>query len=136
MVSQLDEMKFFKDPSGIKLWIERQNNQMWVHVKGLTFPFKKEKQSLRKKVKEDSYVENLKAPFPGRIVSINVKENEWAAARQHLIVIESMKMEHTLNIPHKAQIQSIKVKEGQSVEFDEVLIHFSNIKNGPANEKN
>ena len=129
-------MKFFKDPLGIKIWIEKQNNQFWVHIKGLTFPFKKERQSLRKKLKEYSYVENLKAPFPGRIVSINVKENEWVVPHQHLIVIESMKMEHTLNIPHKAKVQSIKVKEGQSVEFDEVLIHFSNIKSRPANEKN
>ena len=129
-------MKFFKDPSGIKIWIEKKNNQIWIHVKGLTFPLKKEKKSPTKKLEKQLYIENLKAPFPGRVISINVKENEWITPHQHLIVIESMKMEHTLTLPHKAQVQSIKVKEGQSVEFDEVLIHLSHVKSETTNEKN
>ena len=120
-------MKFFKSPFGIKLWIEKHEGRYWVHINGRTFSITPAVSVIKKKEEKTDFVSNLKAPFPGRISAVKVKKGDKVEPGQHLIIIESMKMEHTLNIHCKAQVQFIKVKEGQSVEFDEVLMNFNKL---------
>lgn len=128
MVLSLAGMKFFKSPLGIKLWMEKHKGRYWVHINGRTLFAGQTASTVKKQRPEEKtmrFISQLKAPFPGRITAVKVKEKEWAAAGRHLIVIESMKMEHTLHVHCRSQVQSIKVKEGQSVEFDELLITFN-----------
>lgn len=63
----------------------------------------------------------LRAPMPGKIVKVLISSNETVTADQPLMVLEAMKMEHTLRAPHAGIIQSIhfltgdQVQEGDSV---------------------
>ena len=120
-------MKFIKDPSGVKFWFEKIGEKTWVHFKGHTFVFK-EKLKNYKKQERFTFLPLFKAPFPGRILSVKIKEEDVISSYQHLIVMESMKIEHTLSVPYKAKIKNIYIKEGDSVEINQNLIQFEEIK--------
>ena len=81
------------------------------------------------KLKEPSYfmeeaVNIMTSPMPGKIIKIAVKENQVIKAGTLCIVLEAMKMENELEAPRDAIIKKIYIKEGDSVEIDELLISF------------
>ena len=71
-----------------------------------------------KKIKE------LKAPMPGLVLDILVKEGDEVKEGDKLLVLEAMKMENNLKAEAGAKIKTIKCKKGQAVEKNEVLIIF------------
>lgn len=122
-------MKFIKNSSGLKFWFEKKGEKIWVHFDGHTFVLKRKIKEafLNKKKKETSFSPSFKASFPGRILSIKVQKGDPVSAYQHLIIIESMKIEHTLSVPYSARIKSICVREGESVDIDQELIQFDKL---------
>jgi pyruvate carboxylase subunit B len=64
----------------------------------------------------------VKAPMPGLVVKIFVKEGMTVVKDEKLIVIEAMKMENTLKSPVTGVIKSVNVIEGQAVEKGGLLI--------------
>ena len=130
--------KFYKSPSGIKFFAEKVGKTIWVHLKGHTFPLKSNQQpQVHTQPSSTPRMARLTAPFPGRIIAIKVKPNDSISPQQHLVVIESMKMEHTLSIHHSATVQSILVKEGQTVTFEQKIMTFVPLStNEVSNESN
>ena len=118
-------MKFFKDPSGIKFWVEKVGEKIWVHFKGRTFTVSNQKKELvdqkKSSIQKEPY---LVSPISGRVFSIKVKEGDSVQEGEALIVIESMKIEHTLTAFQLVKIKSVLVKTGQSVESNEKLLLF------------
>ena len=118
-------MKFFKHSSGVHFWIEKVGEKIWVHFKGRTFNFFHKKIELENQQKLNIQREPyLKSPLSGRVLSLKVKEGDDVQKGAVLVVIESMKIEHTLLALRSVQIKSILVKEGQSVESNEKLLIF------------
>jgi propionyl-CoA carboxylase alpha chain len=64
------------------------------------------------------------SPMPGGVVSVNVAAGQHVVDGQELLVIEAMKMQNLIRSEKDAKIKSVKVKKGQSVAVDEVLIEF------------
>jgi biotin carboxyl carrier protein len=69
-------------------------------------------------------VNNIKAPMPGLIIDLKVKEGEEVKQGDPLLILEAMKMENILKCPGDGIIKSLKVKKGDSVEKNQVLIEF------------
>ena len=65
---------------------------------------------------------NLKAPMPGLIVAVPVSEGQAVKKGDILIVLESMKMQNELKCARDGTIGRIKVKAGDNVEHNQVLI--------------
>ncbi len=67
---------------------------------------------------EDSHGGHLTAPMPGSVVSVLVKPGDTVTKGQALIVMEAMKMEHTIIAPFAGKVEAIyfaakeQVKEG------------------------
>jgi 3-methylcrotonyl-CoA carboxylase alpha subunit len=67
---------------------------------------------------EDSHGGHLTAPMPGSVVSVLVKVGDTVTKGQPLIVMEAMKMEHTIVAPLAGKVEAIyftakeQVKEG------------------------
>lgn len=63
----------------------------------------------------------LNAPMPGTILKINVAKGDSFSPSQALIIMESMKMEMTLSVPHGGTIMEITCHTGQLVEMGALL---------------
>jgi biotin carboxyl carrier protein len=65
---------------------------------------------------------NVVAPINGKVVKINVTIGDTVKENQSLLVFEAMKMEMDLPCPSNGCIKEIKIKEGQQIDTDTVLI--------------
>jgi biotin carboxyl carrier protein len=72
-----------------------------------------------KKVKE------LKAPMPGMVLKVLVKEGDEISKDQPLLILEAMKMENVIKAVGPAKVGEIKIIEGQAVEKGAILIAFT-----------
>ncbi|MFA0962564.1 biotin/lipoyl-containing protein [Roseivirga sp. BDSF3-8] len=69
-------------------------------------------------------INDLKAPMPGLILDILVEPGQEIKKDDPLIVLEAMKMENVIKSPGEAVVSAIKVKKGESVEKNQLLIQF------------
>ena len=63
---------------------------------------------------------DIASPMPGTVISIEVADGEEVAEGQAVLVIEAMKMEHTLTAAHSGQV-TVHVGVGDKVTTGEVL---------------
>jgi propionyl-CoA carboxylase alpha chain len=64
---------------------------------------------------------SLLAPMPGTVVSVAVEAGAEVAAGQPVLVLEAMKMQHTVSAPHAGVVTEIDVRPGAQVAAGEVL---------------
>lgn len=64
----------------------------------------------------------ITAPMPGRIVDIKVKPGQLVNRGEPLLVMEAMKMEHTLYAPDQCRVETIYYAVGDSVEEGKELV--------------
>ena len=65
---------------------------------------------------------DMKAPMPGRVVAILVKDHEPVKMGQGLLVLEAMKMENEIRAPRDGVVQKILVAVGDNVELAAPLL--------------
>lgn len=64
---------------------------------------------------------SLLAPMPGTVVSVAVETGQAVTAGQTVLVLEAMKMQHTVKAPTDGVVTQIDVKAGAQVAAGEVL---------------
>ncbi len=64
----------------------------------------------------------LKAPMPGTILAVKVKEGDRITRGQLLLILEAMKMENEIMSVADGQILSVHVEKGAAVSADDPLI--------------
>ena len=62
------------------------------------------------------------APMPGRIVEIRVSEGDTVEAGQVLLIMEAMKMEHSVTAPQDGTVEQVSVDAGDQVDADALLV--------------
>ncbi len=68
---------------------------------------------------------SVRCPMPGLVVSVAVAEGQEVKAGETLAVIEAMKMENILRAERDGTIENIRVKPGDSIAVDAVIIEFA-----------
>jgi propionyl-CoA carboxylase alpha chain len=68
---------------------------------------------------------SVRCPMPGLVVSIAVNEGQEVKAGETLAVVEAMKMENILRAERDGVISKIRVKPGDSVAVDAVIMEFA-----------
>lgn len=71
-----------------------------------------------------SVVNDIKAPMPGMILDVNIKEGDEVKEGDYLLVLEAMKMENTLTAPRDGIVKSVSVQKGETVEKNQLLIEM------------
>ncbi len=69
---------------------------------------------------------NVRAPMTGRVVRVDCAEGDVVTAGQTLLVLEAMKMEHTLKAPLAGTIAAARVSVNQLVNGGDVLVTIDN----------
>ncbi len=82
-----------------------------------------EKKILRSKAKNVGHA-SMKSPMPGKVLKILVKPGQVVSAHEPLIVMEAMKMEHTIRAIENGTIGKLYFNEGDMVEGNVDLIEF------------
>jgi acetyl-CoA/propionyl-CoA carboxylase biotin carboxyl carrier protein len=65
---------------------------------------------------------SLRSPMPGTVLAVSVAEGDKVSAGQPLLVIEAMKMEHTIAAPADGVVHDLVVREGSQVAVDAPLV--------------
>lgn len=66
----------------------------------------------------------VKAPLPGIVLELAVKEGDKVSKGQKLAVMEAMKMENEIKAEKDGEIVSVKVSQGQSVLQDDLIMEI------------
>ncbi len=69
-------------------------------------------------------VSDIKAPMPGLILEVPVKEGQQVEKGTVLLVLEAMKMENAIKSPQSGKVKKVLVKPGQGVEKNQLLVQF------------
>ncbi len=69
-------------------------------------------------------VNDIKAPMPGLILDVQVKEGDEVKEGDYLLVLEAMKMENTLSAPRDGVVKSVSIKKGETVDKNQLLIEM------------
>jgi 3-methylcrotonyl-CoA carboxylase alpha subunit len=75
--------------------------------------------------------QKLTAPMPGTIVKVHVREGEQVQARQTLLVLSAMKMEHAITAPHAAVVRRLPFAEGAAVPGGATLVELGEAEADP-----
>ena len=66
--------------------------------------------------------EEVLAPMPGHIVKVLVREGDEVTADTPVVLMEAMKMENEIRSHVNGRVAAVRVKEGQTVRVNEVLV--------------
>jgi 3-methylcrotonyl-CoA carboxylase alpha subunit len=67
---------------------------------------------------------SVRSPLPGKIIDLRVKAGDTVSKGQPLLVLEAMKMEHTLAAPTDGKIKSMRYAVGEQVAEGAELVEF------------
>jgi biotin carboxyl carrier protein len=70
----------------------------------------------------DSEPGSLNAPMPGKVLEVRVEEAASVQEGDVVVILEAMKMEHTLRSPFAGLVASVRVAAGDQVDADQVLV--------------
>ena len=62
------------------------------------------------------------APMPGKVVDLKVKKGKKVKAGDILVILEAMKMEHTIRASEDGVIDKVMIAKGDQVENGAVLL--------------
>jgi acetyl-CoA/propionyl-CoA carboxylase biotin carboxyl carrier protein len=95
--------------------------QVWVGAGGSAWALHEQPRSLRA---DDPHAHHgeVTSPMPGSVIAVHAGEGDSVTKGQPLVVVEAMKMEHTLTAPLDGTVEQLLVRVGQQVKVDELLV--------------
>ncbi|MCW2670414.1 MAG: accC [Frankiales bacterium] len=95
--------------------------QVWVGAGGSAWALHEQPRSLRA---DDTHAHHgdVTSPMPGSVIAVHAGEGDSVTKGQPLVVVEAMKMEHTLTAPLDGTVEQLLVRVGQQVKVDELLV--------------
>jgi len=104
--------------------------ELYVHVLGQFFPVhvdderEKALKELVKSTKTGPSEVEIKAPIPGLVVQISVKEGDKVQKGDALLILEAMKMENIIKSPGQFKVQKISAGQGDAVQQEQTLVQL------------
>lgn len=69
-------------------------------------------------------IDFIKAPMPGLILDVMVKEGDSVKEDDALLILEAMKMENVITSPRDGVIKSVNIAKGNAIDKGYLLIEF------------
>jgi acetyl-CoA/propionyl-CoA carboxylase biotin carboxyl carrier protein len=64
---------------------------------------------------------DIRSPMPGTVIAVSASPGEAVHRGQVLMIVEAMKMEHSLRAPFDGVVVDVLARAGQQVKLDELL---------------
>lgn len=75
-------------------------------------------------LKSSSVEKDLRAPMPGLVLDVLIKEGQKVSKQSSLLILEAMKMENVLKSNFDVRVKKILINKGEKVEKNQPLILF------------
>jgi len=111
------------DGKRVTAYVSSDNAKRWVTVNGQTFVLSKSSGVKQRSAGHD-HASELVAPMPGMVRTINISEGDAVTKGQTLLLMEAMKMEIRVQAPRDGVVKKLLVKQGQTVEREQILIEI------------
>jgi 3-methylcrotonyl-CoA carboxylase alpha subunit len=72
----------------------------------------------------DVIIGTLAAPMPGKVLQVLVRPGAAVAKGAPLVILEAMKMEHTVTAPYAGRVAAIHYKTGEQVDEGSELLRL------------
>lgn len=106
--------------------INNESRNYTVDLNGETFNLEVFEEGSARRLKRDKAgfqgKQIIKAPMPGKVIKILVKEGDEVEGGTGLIIIEAMKMENELKASAKGIVKEINAEEGKTVNAGDSII--------------
>lgn len=76
------------------------------------------------KLAADNLNSDVKAPMPGKVLDVMVKEGDQVSKGDALLILEAMKMENVLKAESDCSIKKVHVASSENVEKNQVLVEL------------
>ena len=107
----------------VEVVIATRGDEVFVHLDGEAYSLRYEHPLDRLAAKAGGgAADNIRAPMPGSLVSVNVKAGNAVTKGQTLLVMESMKMETSIGAPRDGVVASVQFEKGQTFDRDALLL--------------
>ena len=110
------------------IYIASTKDKTYIHLNGRQYvvdhPIEKEKTSYGEDIHLLAADSGICAPMPGKILKILVAENQAVEQKQNLVIVEAMKMEHSVRAPRKGIVKKINFKEGALVDTGQEILEL------------
>jgi biotin carboxyl carrier protein len=118
------KLELLVDGKHVITYISSENAKRWVTVNGQTVVLTKPVAGAKRRSIGHDHASELAAPMPGQVRAVNVTEGDAVTKGQTLLVLEAMKMEIRIQAPRDGKIMKLLVKQGQTVEREQILIEL------------
>ena len=81
-------------------------------------------ETLGMKPELEQSTKDIKAPMPGKVLSIEVEEGNQVQEGETILVLEAMKMENEIKSPIQGRIKTIQVELGQTIDKQTLLVEL------------
>lgn len=87
-------------------------------------PFSMKRMKVLSSGREKTGKESLKAPMPGKIIDVLVREGSNVLRGEPLLILEAMKMQNEIQSPVNGQVIKVFAKPDSNVMKDDILIEI------------
>ena len=112
----------------VQVYMARDKDQRYVQLEGFQFLLTEPTQMgdgfQRGEEQSQEDILLIKAPMPGKVIKINVSENDKVRKNQTLAIVEAMKMENEIKSSIDGIVKKIYCKSGDLVETQNPLIEL------------
>ena len=112
----------------IEVLAQKIAGRVWFHYEGQTHEY--QPQSSQSQGAGASGVEDpseIKAPMPGKIIKVFVKENQKVVEGETVVAMEAMKMEYNLKATQDMMVSQINCQEGEAVGLGDILVRLEEV---------
>jgi biotin carboxyl carrier protein len=110
----------------LHMHVASDNQRILIGIAGQVYEFTqtREKQSKARRHDLGKLDPEVRAPMPGKILQVLVKEGMRVEAGQILVLLEAMKMENALAAEGAAQVKKIHVSPGDLVDLGQLVLEL------------
>jgi biotin carboxyl carrier protein len=115
-------LRLYPDDGPRVATVSREGKEVFVTLQGRDYHFQLETPQARRVMLHEHPEGEVTLPMPGVVVQVFVRDGDQVTKGQPLLIVEAMKMEHTLTAPRDGTVVGLAAEVGQMIEAGAALL--------------